>query len=247
MPNIKTKPTKNFTTIRNSMIRDKNLKCMDRGMLVTLMSYGKGWRFSVKGLATQMPDGEESIRRSLIRLEKAGYLVRTKVYANGRVLYNDYTFKDEKLTEEEISKAKNAYRQNSEHTDETMSTEEINDEMPVSTYDRKEVEDILYNNVSLRKLELFLADKYQGDYDFDKNEAAAILNIIINEISSTKPYTMIKGERIPRNIVADTLIKADTDAVMEALDKMSGAEDISNKRAYFIATLYNTIIDSVFE
>ena len=58
---------------------------------------------------------------------------------------------------------------------------------------------------------------------------------------------MIKGERIPRNIVADTLIKADTDAVMEALDKMSGAEDISNKRAYFIATLYNTIIDSVFE
>ena len=83
MPNIKSKPTRNFTTIRNSMIRDKNLKCMDRGMLVTLLSYGKNWKFSIKGLSTQMPDSEESIRKSLIRLEKAGYLVRTKIYENG--------------------------------------------------------------------------------------------------------------------------------------------------------------------
>ena len=248
MPNIKSKPTRNFTTIRNSMIRDKNLKCMDRGMLVTLLSYGKNWKFSIKGLSTQMPDSEESIRKSLIRLEKAGYLVRTKIYENGRIVYNDYTFKDEKLTDQEISMAKNSYKRKSKPISDTIASEDINDDkMAVFAYDRKEVEKILYNNVSLRKLELFLADKYQGDYDFDKKEADAILNIIINEISSTKPYTMIKGERIPRNIVADTLIKADTDAVMEALDKMSGAEDISNKRAYFIATLYNTIIDSVFE
>lgn len=248
MPNIKSKPTKNFTTIRNSMIRDKNLKCMDRGMLVTLLSYGKNWKFSIKGLSTQMPDSEESIRKSLIRLEKAGYLVRTKIYENGRIVYNDYTFKDEKLTDEEISMAKNAYKRKGEPTAGTIASEEINDDkMAVFAYDRKEVEKILYNNVSLRKLELFLADKYQGDYDFDKKEAAAILNIIINEISSTKPYTMIKGERIPRNIVADTLIKADTDAVMEALDKTSGAEDISNKKAYFVSTLYNTIIECIFE
>lgn len=248
MPNIKSKPTKNFTTIRNSMIRDKNLKCMDRGMLVTLLSYGKNWKFSIKGLSTQMPDSEESIRKSLIRLEKAGYLVRTKIYENGRIVYNDYTFKDEKLTDEEISMAKKPYKRKSEPTAGTIVSEEINDDkMAVFAYDRKEVEKILYNNVSLRKLELFLADKYQGDYDFDKKEADAILNIIINEISSTKPYTMIKGERIHRNIVADTLIKADTDAVMEALDKMSGAEDISNKKAYFISTLYNTIIECIFE
>ncbi len=232
MPNIKSKPTRNFTTIRNSMIRDKNLKCMDRGMLVTLLSYGKNWKFSIKGLSTQMPDSEESIRKSLIRLEKAGYLVRTKIYENGRIVYNDYTFKDEKLTDEEISMAKNSYKRKSEPISDTIASEDINDDkMAVFAYDRKEVEKILYNNVSLRKLELFLADKYQGDYDFDKKEADAILNIIINEISSTKPYTMIKGERIPRNIVADTLIKADTDAVMEALDKVSGAEDISNNGA----------------
>lgn len=73
MPNIKTKPTKEFTAIRNKMIRDKRLNLVDRGLLVSMLSYGKKWTFSIKGLASQMNDGETRIRNALKRLEKAGY------------------------------------------------------------------------------------------------------------------------------------------------------------------------------
>ena len=74
---LKNRTQKNFTIISNSILRDKELSMKDRGVLCTICSLPDGWEFSIAGLSAIVPDGTDSIRGSIIKLEKLGYLVRT--------------------------------------------------------------------------------------------------------------------------------------------------------------------------
>ena len=82
---LKNRTQKNFTIISNSILRDKELSMKDRGVLCTICSLPDGWEFSIAGLSAIVPDGTDSIRGSILKLEKLGYLVRTKTRtSNGK-------------------------------------------------------------------------------------------------------------------------------------------------------------------
>lgn len=67
-----------FTIISNEILRNRELSLKDRGLLCTLIGLPDSWKFSVKGLAFIIIDGKDSIRTSLIKLEKLGYVNRYK-------------------------------------------------------------------------------------------------------------------------------------------------------------------------
>ena len=75
---LKNKTQKNFTMISNTILRDKELSMKDRGVLCTICSLPDGWKFSIEGLSAIVTDGVDAIRASVIKLEKMGYMTRSK-------------------------------------------------------------------------------------------------------------------------------------------------------------------------
>ena len=67
---LKNKTQSNFTMVCNNILRDKTLTMKDRGVLCTIFSFPDGWDFSLKGLSAIVPDGIDSLRASINRLEK---------------------------------------------------------------------------------------------------------------------------------------------------------------------------------
>ena len=71
---LRNRTQNNFTIISNEILRNRELSLKDRGLLCTLIGLPDSWKFSVKGLASIIIDGKDSIRTSLIKLEKLGYV-----------------------------------------------------------------------------------------------------------------------------------------------------------------------------
>lgn len=78
MPILKNKTPGGFVMIGKDILKNTDLKLVDRGMLATLLSLSDKWDFSIVGLAKILPEGKSAIQASLSRLEHSGYLTRTQ-------------------------------------------------------------------------------------------------------------------------------------------------------------------------
>ena len=68
-----------YTSIPQDIFRDKRLSLKDIGLLTSMLSLPDNWEFSENGLEAIFPnDGITSIRTGLKKLEKTGYLKRTR-------------------------------------------------------------------------------------------------------------------------------------------------------------------------
>ncbi|MBO6301668.1 MAG: helix-turn-helix domain-containing protein, partial [Ruminiclostridium sp.] len=95
MPRLKKEVKRDYTIIHNAMIRDTNLGATERGLLITMLSLPESWDFSIRGLMHILPDGLTKISTALKNLEKAGYLIRRRIYENGKIADWEYVFSDE--------------------------------------------------------------------------------------------------------------------------------------------------------
>lgn len=98
MARLTKKVEKDFTVVHNAFIRDKRLGLTARGLLLTMLSMSDNFNFSIKGLASILPDGETKVSSALKELEKHGYLKRKRIYGqNGRFLDVEYAISDEPI------------------------------------------------------------------------------------------------------------------------------------------------------
>ena len=100
MPKLKKRKSKDFTIISNTMLRDKSLGGMERGLFLTMWSLPDNWDFSIKGLCAILLDGYTKVSNSLKKLENAGYLVRKRIFSNGKICDWEYIIDDEPMTDE---------------------------------------------------------------------------------------------------------------------------------------------------
>lgn len=70
-----------FIKIRNSVVRDRRLSFLARGILASVLSRPDNWQVSADRLAreTDAAEGVKAIRSALRELEKAGYLIRQRM------------------------------------------------------------------------------------------------------------------------------------------------------------------------
>ena len=66
-----------------------------------MISMPENWKFSIKGLSAILPDGERKISTALKELENRGYLIRKRIYVNGKIAEWIYLFSDEPMEEDE--------------------------------------------------------------------------------------------------------------------------------------------------
>lgn len=93
MDRIKRVRTGNFTTIDNTICRDKRASMECRGLLLTVMSLPDDWEFTVLGLVTICEESKNSIYRIINKLMELGYVTRTsRPKVQGKFSGSDYTF-----------------------------------------------------------------------------------------------------------------------------------------------------------
>ena len=85
---------KNFTVVHNQFLQDPELGIAERGLLMTMLSKPDSYDFSIKGLASLLPNGETAIRTALINLENLGYLRRDRIKEKGKFVDVIYRISD---------------------------------------------------------------------------------------------------------------------------------------------------------
>ena len=69
---------KDFTVVPNEIIRNKEMSCNAKMVLITMLSLPPEWDFSVNGLTSILKEGRDSVRKALLEIEKFGYITRNR-------------------------------------------------------------------------------------------------------------------------------------------------------------------------
>lgn len=89
---IRVEHNENYTTMANYHLRDPRLSLRAIGLMSKMLSLPDDWDYTVKGLAAICIEGREAVRKALMELEAAGYLIREQGRAaGGSFAGNDYT------------------------------------------------------------------------------------------------------------------------------------------------------------
>ncbi len=68
------------------------------------------------------------------------------------------------------------------------------------------------------------------------------MDIIVDTICSSKPYIVIAGEKIPKIIVADRLLRLNCNHIEYVMDSLKkGTAKVRNIKSYMLTALYNSI------
>ena len=74
--------TKDYTTICNYHLRDKNLSLKAKGLLSLMLSLPDDWNYTVNGLVSITKENNAAIESTLAELKEYGYLIITKKLPN---------------------------------------------------------------------------------------------------------------------------------------------------------------------
>lgn len=79
---------KNYSTISNMHLRDKNLSLKAKGLLTVMLSLPDDWGYSISGLCSICKEEKAAIQSAIAELEKSKYVVRFKNHSrDGRFNY----------------------------------------------------------------------------------------------------------------------------------------------------------------
>lgn len=79
---IRVNKNKNYTTMSNFHLKDKNLSLKAKGLLSIMLSLPDNWNYSVEGLISICQEGKRAINSTLNELKTNKYLTVTKLYPN---------------------------------------------------------------------------------------------------------------------------------------------------------------------
>lgn len=92
---IRVEHNSNYTTMANYHFRDRRLSLRAIGLMSKMLSLPEDWDYTVKGLASICVEGREAVRKVLMELEAAGYLIREQNrVASGAFSGYDYTLRE---------------------------------------------------------------------------------------------------------------------------------------------------------
>ena len=271
---LKNRTQNNFTMISNSILRDKELSMKDRGVLCTICSLPDGWEFSIAGLSSIVPDGKDSIRASLIKLEKLGYIKRTQTRGKGGKFISEVEVFTERDTVADFPTRINRHGQadmaeptrldrhgradtekptqyntnNIKQTDNTDDVISINQSSDTCTNDG-EMEAAKYKELIAENIKLDWLLEIAVDHD--SNEVAMvneIYDVICDMVCYPRDNVVIKNTTYPWNVVKSRFLKLKFEHIADILNRLIDSSfGIKNMSNYLISVLYTSSLVGTIE
>lgn len=92
---VRVNKNKEYTTISNIFLKDKNLSLKAKGFLAVVMSLSDNWDFTINGICAILKEGKSSVYTTIDELKKYGYCEYTRIRdEKGLIIGNDYTFNE---------------------------------------------------------------------------------------------------------------------------------------------------------
>ena len=91
--------SKEYATIPNTFLKDRNLSNKAKGVLAMILALPDDWDFSIKGMVSVTKDGEASLRTAINELKQQEYCYVQPVRIAGKIARWKYYFSGEKITE----------------------------------------------------------------------------------------------------------------------------------------------------
>ena len=88
--------SKQYVTISNEVMRDKDLSLKAKGLYALVMSLPDDWDFTLKGICAISKENYTAVNSAIKELIDAGYCTREQAKADGRFTGYDYIFYDSK-------------------------------------------------------------------------------------------------------------------------------------------------------
>lgn len=122
--------------------------------------------------------------------------------------------------------------------------EKSNDERMMDEYTQKfEIyKRIIKQNIDFFEFASWL-DQYCDDDEDGWAEAEQIVEAMVRQVLSTKPYEMIHGQKMPRASVQSVMLKANIYHMENVVEQMKEVLNIRNYEAYLISSVYNEVVN----
>ena len=105
MKRIRVEKSKNFTTINNEFIFNKNLSLKAKGLLCHLLALPNDWKLYVEEVEKWSTDGKSAIYTAFKELTSNGYMKRKQIREKGKIVSWDYVVYEKPFTDfQEIEK-----------------------------------------------------------------------------------------------------------------------------------------------
>ena len=90
MKRIRVEKSKNFTTINNEFIFNKDLSLKAKGLLCHLLALPNDWKLYVEEVEKWSTDGKSAIYSAFKELTSNGYMKREQIREKGKIVSWDY-------------------------------------------------------------------------------------------------------------------------------------------------------------
>ena len=266
---------KNYTTMSNFHLRDKNLSNKSRGLLSTMLSLPENWDYTTRGLAAICKDGVDGITAQLKELEQRGYLVRHRIRDNnGRITDMEYVIYEEPQpvspdTEkpdmvipdmDEPCLGTPAQRNIDKRITKESNTELSSiysipsDEFRPSVLaaldtKRKEAE---YKDIERYRYLIMENIEYEillENNPYNREMLEEILELLVDTVCATKKYIRVAGSDYPAEVVRSRLLKLNAHHIEFVISCFKeNTTKVRNVKQYLLTSLYNApvTIDSYY-
>ena len=99
----KCNPTKDYTKVPNSYLRDKTLSLKAKGLITQILSLPEDWRLSIAVFEGMNSDGQAAVSSAIKELEAHGYLERRTIRRGAKILKVDYIIHISQQTQDDIN------------------------------------------------------------------------------------------------------------------------------------------------
>ena len=178
---------RNYVTMSNYHLRDKNLSLKAKGLLSQILSLPPDWDYSLAGLASINKEKIDAIRTAIQELERFGYLKRERIrFADGRlggaeyIVYEQPTLDfptQDKITEKTDSSPTLDFPTQVKSTQ--KKTMQLNKEIPIKEKQKKD---------SFREIGISIKENFHNY--FGRNPDVSFVTTIIDRLKDTDTYNL---------------------------------------------------------
>ena len=247
--------TKNYTVMSNYHLRDKRLSLQAKGLLSQILSLPEDWNYTARGLAAINKENYHTIRKIILELERAGYIVRRQTRGKSgewnRMVYDIYEIPQDVNGEaEEPEKAEPPESPSAPTLRELEPDAPESSPMPCGAKpDAPELDPGTLNRFRREIRENIDPESLWREFGADPEIVAGYVELMA-EVCAGKSPIRANGQEIPPEDVRKRFLSLNRDHILYVMECLRDrTRDIRNVRAYTLATLYNapTTVDQYYE